>query len=403
MVQQTNKIKLGGHSERSHALLSASGAHRWLNCTPSAKLEELYGEKKTSVYAQEGTLAHELSELYISHDILKCISDIDFEAKLEGIMNNELFSEEMLDVVPIYVDYCEAQYIEAKTLNPLAIMEIEQRLNLTEYVPESFGTADCVIINDDVMEVIDYKHGKGVPVYATWNSQLMLYGLGALRKYDTLYDIKTVKLTIVQPRINNISTFEISVEELLDWAINTLKPAAEQAYEGSGELNTGDWCKFCSVKNKCRKLYEAQIEIAKYDFKEPVLLTDEEIADIIKRAPQLIEWANSIVEYAQNKAINDNYKWPGYKLVEGTSRRKWIDEEQVTNMLFARIPELSEDDIFDMKLKSITAIEKLVGKKRFNAVLSDTFIKPPGKPTLVPVEDKRPALDNYQQAKLDFE
>lgn len=402
-MAQTTKVKLGNHSERSHALLSASGASRWLNCTPSAKLEDQYGEKKTSVYAQEGTLAHELSELYISHDILKNISDSEFSSKLEAIMSNELFSDEMLEAVPIYVDYCEAQLIEAITANPLAAIEIEQKLDLTEFVPESFGTADCVIISDGIMEVIDLKYGKGVPVYAPWNVQLMLYGLGALRKYDTIYDIKTLRLTIVQPRINNISTFEISVDELLDWAIQTLKPAAEKAYKGLGDLNAGDWCKFCSVKNQCRKLYEQQMEIAKYEFSEPELLTDEEIADIIKRTPQLIEWANAIVDYAQAKAINDGKQWPGYKLVEGTSRRKWVDEEQVANILFARIPELSEDEVFDTKLKSITAIEKLVGKKRFNEQLSDTFVKPQGKPTLVPIDDKRPALDSHQQAMLDFE
>ena len=401
-MDQMIKTKLANHSERSHALLSASGANRWLNCTPSAQLEDKFGEKKTSVYAQEGTLAHELSELYLSHDILEAITDDEFDSKFEMIMANELFSDEMIDIISLYTDYCAAQFAEAKNSNPLAVMEIEQKLDLTEFVPESFGTADCAIINDDTMEVIDLKYGKGVPVYAHWNVQLMLYGLGSLRKYDTMYDIKTLRLTIVQPRINNISTFEISVEDLLRWALDVLKPAAEKAYEGVGDLNPGDWCKFCSVKNKCRKLYEQQIEIAKYEFSEPKLLTDEEIADIIKRTPTLIEWANSIVEYAQNKAINENKQWPGFKLVEGTSRRKWIDEEQAANIIFARMPELSEDEIFDTKLKTITSIEKLVGKKRFNDLLSDAFVKPQGKPVLVSIDDKRPAIDNYQQAQLDF-
>ena len=389
------------HNTRAHALLSASGAGRWLNCTPSAKLEDKYGEKKSSVYAEEGTLAHELSELYLRKDVLETINEQDFDARLEEIMANSLFNEEMLEVVPIYTDYCSAQLAEAKTANPLAVMEIEQKLNLTEYVPESFGTADCVIINDDLMEVIDLKYGKGVPVYAEWNKQLMLYALGALHKYDAMYDITEVRMTIVQPRINNISSWQISVEELKKWAEEELKPKAQLAFEGKGELSAGDWCRFCAVRNQCRKLYEQQLEIAQHEFAEPALLTDDEIADIVKRTPKLIEWANSITEYAQVKALNENKQWPGLKLVEGISRRKWVDEDQASNTIFARCPELTEDEVFNMKLKSITSIEKIVGKKRFAELLSDVVIKPQGKPTLVPLEDKRPAM-GYGQAQIDF-
>ena len=401
MRQQTTSTKPRKHSQRSHALLSASGAGRWLNCTPSAKLEDEYGEKKSSVYAQEGTLAHELSELYIRRDTLLDISEQDFDQRLEEIMANELFNEEMLDVIPTYTDYCAAQLAEAKTANPLAVMEIEQKLDLTDFIPESFGTADCVIINDNLMEVIDLKYGKGVPVYAEWNKQLMLYGLGALQKYDTMYDISEVRLTIVQPRINNISSWQISVEELRRWAEEELKPKAQLAFNGEGELNAGDWCRFCAVRNKCRKLYKQQMEIAKNEFAEPKLLTDDEIADIVQRTPKLIEWANSIKEYAEKKAIEESKQWPGLKLVEGISRRKWIDEDQASNAIFARCPELSEDEIFNMKLKPITSIEKIVGKKRFEEILSDVVVKPQGKPTLVPLEDKRPAI-GYNQAQLDF-
>lgn len=397
----TNNTEIQEHSERSHAMLSASGANRWLNCTPSAKLELEHGENKTSTYAEEGTLAHELAELYIRKDVLCNITDEDFESALERIMNNDLFNEEMLDVVPVYTDYCSDQFIEAQTANDLSIIEIEQKLDLSDYVPESFGTADCVIINDDLMEVIDLKYGKGVPVYAEWNKQLMLYGLGALRKYDMMYDIKEVRLSIVQPRINNISSWQISVDELQKWAEEELKPKAQLAYKGEGELCAGDWCKFCSVRNRCRKLYEQQVEIAKYEFAEPTLLTDDEIADIIKRTPKLVEWANSVMDYAQDLAIRNKKQWPGFKLVEGISRRKWADEEKASNALFARFPELTEDEIFNTKLKSITDIEKLVGKKQFNAVLSDLVVKPEGKPTLVPLEDKRPAI-GYDQAKMDF-
>lgn len=390
------------HSERAHALLSASGASRWINCTPSARLEEKFGVHETSIYAKEGTLAHELSELYIRHDVLCDISPDEFNAGIERIMSDELFDSEMLDVVPIYVDYVATEARVAKETNQVASIEIEKTLDLTDYVPESFGTADCVIINDDTMEVIDLKYGKGVPVYATHNKQLMLYGLGALRKYELFYDIKNIKLTIVQPRINNISTWEISVDDILDWAVNELKPAAELAFKGNGELKSGDWCKFCSVKNKCRALAEKQLELAKYEFAEPELMADEEIADVLTRVEQLVEWANTVKEYALKQAIENKKVWPGFKLVEGTSRRKWIDdEEKIAETIFSKFPEASEDEIYAMKLKSISDIEKLYGKKKVAEALSDVIIKPHGKPTLVSSDDKRPAL-GIEDAINDF-
>ena len=389
------------HSQRAHALLSASGASRWLNCTPSAKLEDTYGEKITSSYAAEGTLAHELAELFLRHDVLDMISSIEFESKFEEIMSNELFSDEMLEAVPIYVDYCKTELLAAREQNIFATLEIEQRLDLTEYVPESFGTADCIIINDDTVEVIDLKYGKGVLVYAQHNRQGMLYALGALRKYDTLYDITTIKITIVQPRINNISTWEISVEDLLKWANDDLKPRAELAFKGQGDLMPGDWCKFCSVKNKCRALYEEQLKIAQYEFQDPELLSDNEISDVLARAPQFIEWVNSIVDYAQKRAIEHNKIWPGFKLVSGRSNRKWVDENVVAEAIFTRFPEATEDQVYNTKLKTISDIEKTFGKKRVSEVLNDVIVKPQGKPTLVPNSDKRPAL-GIEDAINDF-
>lgn len=389
------------HAQRAHALLSASGAHRWLNCTPSAKLEEAYGERKSSPYAAEGTLAHELSELYLKHDVLKTMLTDGFMSELDKVMAHELFNDEMLDVIPIYTDYCRDQYNEALQNSIFSVMEIEQKLDLTEYIPESFGTADCVIISDGVMEVIDLKYGKGVPVYADYNPQLMLYGLGALNKYDFMYEIESVKLTVVQPRLNNISSFLISVEELRTWANDVLKPQAELAFSGEGELNAGEWCKFCAVKNKCRALYEKQIELAKYEFKEPKLLSDEEIADILGRIPQLTEWANSVSEYAKDEAVNHGKVWPGYKLVEGRSIRKWSDEDSAAKAILS-IPGVSEDQVYNTKLKGISDIEKLVGKKLFAEKLSEVVVKPQGAPTLVPESDKRPAM-GISQAIKDFE
>lgn len=392
-----NKIN---HSERAHALLSASGASRWLNCTPSACLEDEYGEHKSSPYAAEGTLAHELAELYLQRDVLRTISEETFNEKLEEIMSNELFNDEMLEMVPIYTDYCVNQLLEARKDNVFAVMELEQCLDFTEYVPESFGTADCCIVNDKVLEVIDLKYGKGVPVSPEWNPQLMLYGLGALHKYDMTYDIEEVHLTIVQPRLDNISTFKISVQSLLEWADNELKPRAWQAFRGEGDLNTGGWCRFCSVKNRCRLLAQKQLELAKHEFKEAPLLTDDEIADIILRTPKLVEWAKGIVEYAQDQAINHDKHWPGLKLVEGVSRRKWRNEDEAANIILQSLP-ISEDQLYTMELKTITEVEKLLGKKAFGLIADMVCIKPAGKPTLVPLDDKRPAM-GIEQAKLDF-
>lgn len=398
---QTINTKPQKHSQRAHALLSASGASRWLNCTPSAKLEDEYGEKTTSPYAAEGTLAHELAELYLRKDVLENICDEDFERSLEEIMANELFNDEMLEVVPTYTDYCEDQYVDAKKNDEYAIIEIEQKLDLTEYVPESFGTTDCIIISDGLMEVIDLKYGKGIPVYADHNKQLMLYALGALRKYDTMYDIQEVRVTIVQPRINNISSWQISVEGLIKWAEEYLKPTADMAFHGEGELNAGDWCRFCAVRNQCKKLYEQQFEIAKHEFAEPQLLTDEEIADIVQRTPKLVEWANSVAEYAKNKAINEGKQWPGLKLVEGRSRRKWVDEDKALETIFEQFPELDEADVTTTKINGITAIEKLVGRRKFFEKLNGVVVTPQGNPTLVSLQDKRPAM-GIQQAQLDF-
>lgn len=389
------------HKKRSHALLSASGAERWLNCTPSAKLEEEFGEKSDSSYAAEGTVAHELAELYLRKDTFGKLTDAQFDNELEKIMSNELFNPEMLDMVPMYTDYCETQYKAAKEYDPAALIEIEKKLDLTEFIPNGFGTADCVVLDKSVLEVIDLKYGKGVPVYADWNKQLMLYGLGALLAFDTLYDIEQVRLTIVQPRLNNISSFLISVDELRDWGKNTVKPLADKANVGEGELAAGDWCRWCAVKNRCRKLYDEQIKLAKYEFKEPELLTDQEISDILTRAPKFTEWLNAITTYAQTKAVCENKQWPGFKLVEGRSVRKWENEEEAINAIYAKCPELGEEDIFEMKLKSLTALEKLIGKKRFDTLFAENIVKPQGKPTLVPVEDKRPAM-GIIQAQLDF-
>lgn len=386
------------HSQRKHALLSPSGAHRWLNCTPSARLEEEFGVNESSVFANEGTLAHEIADLIIERDILNSLNDAVFNQRLEKHINNDLFQDEMLDHVDTYVTYCRDQFTEAKTITPDAVLFNERKIDLTKWIEDGFGATDCTIIADGVLEVIDLKYGKGVPVSAIANKQLMLYGLGAYEDYCMMYDIKTVRVTIVQPRLNSISSWEISVADLLDWAENDLIPGAKKAFAGEGDLHAGEWCKFCKVKNRCKTLAQENLKIAQYDYKAPQLLSDDEVADIIKRTPMLVEWANSISSYALQKALNEDKHWPGFKVVEGISRRKWSDEEKVAAIL-ANI-NLNDDDIYKMKLKSITDIEKMLGKKKFAEVLSDVVIKPQGKPSLVPETDKRPAFKG--QAQFDF-
>lgn len=389
------------HSNRDHALLSASGAHRWINCTPSARLEEEYGKNSSSNYAAEGTLAHELAELYLRLDVLHNITANEFNLQYDKIINDELFNEEMLEMVPIYTDYCADQYQQALTDSGSARLIAEQKLDLTRYVPESFGTADCVIVQDDCIEIIDLKYGKGVKVDAEWNKQLMLYALGALVEYEMDYDFSQVRMTIVQPRMNSISTFQLSLKELYAWADNDLVPAAKKAYKGEGDLAAGEWCRFCGVKNRCRKLYEQQMQIAKYEFAVPTLLTDEEIADILKKASAFTSWLKDIQAYALAQAVNRGVKWPNLKLVAGRSLRKWEDQEVAFNTILARFPEIAEEDLYELKPKTLTEVETLIGKKRFAENCSDLVIKPEGNPTLVDESDKRPEY-GLSQAQKDF-
>lgn len=388
------------HTQRAHALLSASGASRWLNCTPSARLEEEFGKDETSAYAAEGTLAHEFAELIIRHTILKELSQADFEARYYELLENDLYTEDMLDYVYQYVDYVKDELAASSVDTKDAILITEEKVDLRQWIPESFGSCDAIIIADGTMKVMDLKYGKGVPVSAIGNKQLMLYALGAYDKYSIMYDIVNVDLHIVQPRINNINSWSVDAEELLKWAENTVIPAAKLAFNGQGQLKVGDWCKFCKVKARCRELYKANIELAKYDFASPQdLLTDEEIADIIDKAPRLVEWANSVLAYATEEAVENGKVWPGHKLVAGRSTRKFTNEIDVANTLIKE--GFERDAIFDTKLKSLTALERVTGKKAFEALLGSYVVKSEGKPTLVPLSDKRPAI-GAEDAINDF-
>lgn len=388
-------------AEKAHALLSASGASRWLSCTPSARLEEQFGSNDESAFAKEGTLAHDYAERILSHELLEYTTYDEFIEAVDLIQENPLFNTEMHEEVSKYTEYCTHQFEAAQVKTPDAIADLEALVDLTEFIPESFGTCDFTIVANEQLEVIDLKYGKGVRVSATANKQLMLYGLGALLKYSLLYDIKTVVLTIVQPRLDNISSWTISADDLMQWAETELASKAKLAFAGEGKLVTGEWCKFCSVKNRCRELANEQLKLAKYEFKAPDLLTDDEIADILGKVDQFVMWANGISAYALQTALKENKQWPGYKLVAGMSRRKWADETEAANTLLANMPSISEDDIYNQKFKSITDIEKMIGKTKFAEIMSCVVIKPQGAPSLVPESDKRPAY-GVGQARTDF-
>ena len=276
----------------------------------------------------------------------------------------------------------------------------EQRLDFSAYVPEGFGTGDVIILADHVLHIIDLKYGKGVGVSAEENPQLRLYGLGALETFGMLYEINYIKTTIIQPRIDNVSSEELPVDILIQWGENTVKPLAALAMEGKGEFKVGDHCKFCKARKTCRARAEANLELTKMEFVIPELLGDEEIGEVLRKAEQLQSWVTDIQEYALQEAINGR-KFDGWKLVEGRSNRKYEDEIKVAEKL--KEAGYDEASLYEKKLYGITAMEKLVGKKTFGELLDDLIVKPPGKPVLVDLSDKRPELNTADQAAKDFE
>ena len=368
-----------------HAKLSASSAHRWMNCNPSANLEREFADK-TSEAAAEGSAAHALCE----HKLRKAL-------KMRSVRPVSKYdSDEMEMYTDSYVEFVLEQIEVAKQHCTDPFDLIEQRLDYSCYVPDGFGTGDCLIVADKLLHIIDFKYGLGVLVDAAENPQMMLYALGALQLFDALYDIDTISMSIFQPRRENVSTWTITVAELKEWAEKILRPKAELAFKGEGEFNPGPWCTFCKAAVKCRARAEEKLALAQYEFAKPPLLTDEEIEDILSRLDDLTKWANEIAAYAQDAAINHGKQWNGFKLVEGRSVRKYSDEAAVV----AAATAAGYRDIYKKSLISITEMEKLMGKKTFTEVLGGLVIKPQGKPTLVPASDKRPAI--HTGANLDF-
>ncbi|KAF5069656.1 hypothetical protein DSECCO2_230510 [anaerobic digester metagenome] len=369
---------------KGHAILSASSSDRWLHCPPSARLCESYDDKGSN-YAAEGTDAHALCEFRLRQTL-------GMEAT-DPTENLKWFNEEMSDCATGYAAYVLEQVEAAKQTCHDPVVLIEQRVDFSRWVESGFGTADCIIIADGTLQIIDYKHGLGVLVSAEENPQMQCYALGALELFDGIYDINSVRMTIYQPRRDNVSTYEISKDELYRWADEVLKPTADLAFAGDGNFLCGEWCGFCKAKHECRARADANMELARYDFKLPPLLTDEEVEEILVRADDLVTWAADIKEYALQQAISGK-KWNGWKLVEGRSNRRYTNETVVAGVVTD-----AGFDPYEHKVLGVTAMQKLLGKSRFDELLAAYIEKPQGKPTLVPESDKRPAMNT---AKNDF-
>lgn len=368
-------------TDRKHAILSASSSHRWMACTPSARLEETLPES-TSEYAEEGRLAHEIAELKLRKMFIEPMSTRAFNSKLRKLQQEPLYQDEMLSYTDDYIDYIKGI---ALAFPAAPYVAAEKRLDFSGYVPEGFGTGDCIIIGGDTMYIIDFKYGKGVPVSADKNPQMMLYALGALADYSFLYDIKNIKTTIYQPRIDAVSEYTISVDDLIAWG-DEIKPIAQTAWEGKGEFVAGDHCRFCRAKAQCRARSDTMSALEVFGQQKPELLSDAEIAEILNIAGNYKKWVEDVEEYALS-AVLDGKEIPGWKAVEGRSNRAFTNVDEA----FAVIKKSGVDEsvLYERKPITLTATEKLLGKKEFAEMLGGYIIKPPGKPTLVKESDSR--------------
>ncbi|MDU1415620.1 MAG: DUF2800 domain-containing protein [Veillonella sp.] len=375
---------------KKHALLGASSSARWLVCTPSARLEAMFPDEQ-SPYAAEGTIAHDLAESILRH-------------KLEGKKAPKLddYSTEMIEAVNRYVDICEEKVNESRARSSDAEAMIEARLDFSRWVPDGFGTGDMVIVADGILEVIDLKYGKGVPVSAIENTQMRLYALGAYDINEFLYDIKSVRMTIVQPRLDSISTDEMALEELLDWG-EEIKPIAQRAFNGEGDCTPCDYCNFCKARHTCRALADTCLTAFYKDGgKLNQLLTDSEVSDILAMKDLITKWIKGVYDFAYEKALSGEKQWPGYKLVEGTSRRTITDPEAAAKTLLDN--GYKEEDIFKPReLEGITNLQKVLGKKGITEYLEAYIDKPEGKPTLVPDSDIRPAINTVETMMNEFD
>ena len=369
----------------SHAILSASASSRWLACPPSARINAELPES-TSVYAEEGTQAHALAETTLRSWLAGNSSNVKSD------------NEEMREAVQRYVDVCIEKINEARKASPDAVVEVEYRLDFSTYVPQGFGTGDMVIISDSSIEICDLKYGKGVPVSAIGNTQMRLYALGAIESFSMLYGFDTVHMTIIQPRLDSVSTDTLSLAELLDWG-RSIIPIAQQAFDGKGDFKAGDHCRFCKFRTRCRHL--ADWVHQKTELRQSNELSDAETAEIILTAKDIKRWLTDVEEDALSQAL-DGKNWPGLKIVEGRSRRVISDPDAAAELL--KTHNIADDEIFKPReLQTLTALEKSIGKKSLNTIIGNLIEKPDGKPTLVAESDKRPALNFTKDIADEFD
>lgn len=371
---------------RAHSKFPPSAALRSLNCPPSLLLGEQF-EDEESVYAAEGTAGHALAE----HLIKKYLKQRTRRP------TSDFYTDELIEAVEEYVTFVKEQVEDARRVCQTPLLSVEQRVDVSEYVAGCFGTADMMIVTDSVAHIIDLKLGRGVMVDAEENPQLMIYGLGVLAIGEMLYSIDTVRMTIYQPRLEHISTWEISAQKLKQWGDEVLRPRGAMALNGEGDFCPGEWCRFCKARNTCRARAQGYLKLAEMEFRDPPLLTDDEISEVLKVADDLAKWAADVYAFAQDTAVTYGKHWPGYKLVEGRSNRRYSDEDAV----IAAATEAGYTDIFKKSLIGITEMEKLMGKQRFAEVIGPLVYKPQGKITLVPETDKREAIKRTT-AEADF-
>lgn len=376
-----------------HALLGASSSHKWLHCTPSARLEETIQEEK-STYAEEGTLAHEIGELKLRKAFIEPMGARTFNSKLKKLQGNPLYQEEMLRHTDTYLNYVSG--IAHEFTSPPYIA-IEKRIDYSTYAPEGFGTGDCIVIGGNTLHVIDLKYGKGVSVSAEANTQMMLYALGAYIEYSFLYAIEFVKMVIVQPRLDSISEYVMPISDLLAWG-ESIKPIAQKAFNGEGEFVPDDHCRFCRAKAICRARTEMHSALEDFGMQKPPLISNDEVGQILIRARNLAKWVSDLEDYALAEILKGN-NIAGWKAVAGTARRKFIDVDKAFATLKAN--GIQEEMLYKREPITLTATEELIGKAQFKELLSEYVETPPGKPTLAELSDKREPITRIS-AQEDF-
>lgn len=380
------------HAHRSHALLSASSAHKWLHCTPSARLEEQFPDT-TSEYAKEGTLAHEIAELKLRKYFIEPMSSRTYNTRMNKFKRDEHYDAEMDKHTDTYLEYLK----ELSMSRPNApFVTIEQRMDYSDYAPGGFGTADCILIEGDTLFLNDLKYGKGVPVSAEENPQMMLYALGALKRYGILYPIAKVHLAIIQPRLDSISEWEISREALEAWGESVVKTQAAFADKGEGDFVPGDHCRFCRAKAQCRAYAGQFTALQDFGEKKPDLLTDEEIGKVINIGQHLDNWIKAVKEHALSQCLAGQ-EIPGWKAVEGRGSRDYVDIDEAFKYLTEH--GIDEAVLYDRVPLTVPKVEKLLKKKQYDELLVTPGLveKRPGKPTLAPEKDKRPAITSAEQ------